>query len=116
MEVVVGMHAGQNTGGCMSGDAEAVLVCEVKTLVTPDQTAVQVSSSGYGRAGIGWSSMEGLNMGRHEKTGSLSMQPVGCTPWSSTDDLLGMQLNFKQWSLCVPDQRQCCCCRHCVVG
>ena len=35
--------------------------------MTPDHTAFQVRSSGYGRAGIGLSSWEGLRTGRHEK-------------------------------------------------
>ena len=52
MEVVVGRHVGQS----QSGNAEALPVCEVKTLMTPDCTAVQVPSSGLGLAGIGRSS------------------------------------------------------------
>ena len=37
------------------------------TLMTSDHTAIQVCSSGYGRAGIGRSSWKALNTGRHEK-------------------------------------------------
>ena len=40
--------------------------------MTPDHTALQVHSSGKGRAGIGRSSGEDLNIGRHEKA------PVKC--------------------------------------
>ena len=45
MEVVDGIYAGQRRegGGLMSGDAEALPECEVKT---PDHTAFQVHSSG----------------------------------------------------------------------
>ena len=46
MEVVVGRYAGQSQGGCMSGNAGALPKCEVKTLMTPDNTAFQVRSSG----------------------------------------------------------------------
>ena len=42
------------------------------TLMTPDHIAVQVSSAGYGRAGIGQYSWKGLDTGRHEKA------PVRC--------------------------------------
>ena len=37
----------------MSGDAGALLECEVKILISPDHTAFQVRSSGQGRARIG---------------------------------------------------------------
>ena len=64
---------GAKTGmiGRMSGDAGAFPECQLKT-VKPDHIAVQVLSSGLGRVGIGWSSGDGLNMGRHEKA------PVRC--------------------------------------
>ena len=42
------MHAGQSRGvDCMSGDAGAFCECEV---MTPDRTAMQVRSSGWGRS------------------------------------------------------------------
>ena len=47
-------------------------MCTVKTLMTPDPTAFPVLSSGLGRAGVGRSSEEGLDTGRHEKA------PVRC--------------------------------------
>ena len=56
------------------------------TLMTPDHTAFQVRSSGYGRAGVGPSSWEGLNTGRHEKAlfgGLRSRLAVGV--WYFTD-------------------------------
>ena len=47
------MVAVQSLGvGQMSGDAGAFPECEVNTLMAPDHTAFQVSSSGYGRARI----------------------------------------------------------------
>ena len=42
-------------------------MCDVKTLMTPYHTAFQVSNFGWGQAGVGRSSGEGLNTGRHEK-------------------------------------------------
>ena len=51
----------------MLGDAGALPWCKVNTLMPPDHTAYQVLSFGYGRAGIGLSSEEGLNTGRHDK-------------------------------------------------
>ena len=71
MEVVVGKFAGQRVGR-MSGDAGAFPKCEVNTLIIPDCTNIQVRSSGWGRAKIGWYSRKGLNTGRHEKA------PVRC--------------------------------------
>ena len=46
--VVVGRHAGhsQKGFGRMSAVARAFPECEVKTLITPNHTAVQVCSSG----------------------------------------------------------------------
>ena len=38
--------------GHMSGDVGAHPECEVKTLMTPDYTAVQVRSSGQGQVGL----------------------------------------------------------------
>ena len=48
MEVVDGRHVGQIQGvvGRMSGDARALSMCKVKTLMSPDLTAVKVCSSG----------------------------------------------------------------------
>ena len=47
VEVVNGMHARQSKGAVRtSRDAGAYPVCEVKTLMTPDYTVVQVCSSG----------------------------------------------------------------------
>ena len=47
IEVVDDLHAGQGKGvGRMSEDAGALSWCEVKTLMTPNHTAIQVSSSG----------------------------------------------------------------------
>ena len=46
--------------GCMPGDAGALFRVRGNTLVTTDNTAIKVRSSGYYRAGIGWSSCEGL--------------------------------------------------------
>ena len=46
MEVVVGKHAGQSQGSRMSGDAVAFPECEVNTLITPNRSTIQVSSSG----------------------------------------------------------------------
>ena len=43
----------------MLGDAGALHVFEVETLMVPCHTAFQMHSSGYGLAGIGWSSWEG---------------------------------------------------------
>ena len=83
MEVVDGIRAGQrqwdwsHVGRCRSisrvlGD----------TQMTPDFTAVQLFSSGYGRARIGQSFWKGLNNGTpRDGSGTLSMQPVG---WYST--------------------------------
>ena len=56
--------------GRMSVNAGALSECEVETLMKPDHTALQMRSSG--RAGIGRSSGEGLNTGRHKKA------PVRC--------------------------------------
>ena len=47
MEVVVGRHAGQSQGvGRLLGDAGALHVHEVNTLMTPDRATIQVRSSG----------------------------------------------------------------------
>ena len=79
MELVLGKHAGQSqVVGRMSGDAGAFPECVGNTLITPDRTTIQVCSSGQGRDGIGRSSRKGLT---REGSGSLSMQPIGCTPW-----------------------------------
>ena len=68
MRVVEGIHAGQSKGvGRMSGDAGGLPECEGKTLMTSDNTAVQVHSSGYGRVGIDRSSWKGFCTGRHRK-------------------------------------------------
>ena len=68
MEVVVGRHAGQSQGvDLMSGDAGALPVCEVNTLIIPDLTTIQVRSSGCDRVGIGWLSWKGLSTGLLEK-------------------------------------------------
>ena len=63
VEAMDDMHVGRcrNTSG-VRGD----------TLMTPDNTAIQVRSSGLGRVGIGRSSGAGHNTGRHEKA------PVRC--------------------------------------
>ena len=49
----------------MSGDAGAFPMCVEGTQMTPDNTTLQVRSSGYGRAVIGRSSREDINTGRH---------------------------------------------------
>ena len=54
--------------GRMSGDTGALPECEVKTPMTPYHTAIQVRSSGQCRVGIGRSSCNSLNSGRHEKS------------------------------------------------
>ena len=55
--MVNSIHAGEIKGaGRMSGDAGAHQECEVKILMTPNHTAVQVRISGLGQAGIGRSS------------------------------------------------------------
>ena len=70
MEVVVDKNAGQIQGVVrMSG---AFPECEVKTLIRPDRTTIQVRSSGWSRVGIGRSSWKGLSTGCHEKA------PVRC--------------------------------------
>ena len=47
MDLVLGKHAGQSqVVGRMSGDAEAFPECVGNTLITPDRTTTQVSSSG----------------------------------------------------------------------
>ena len=48
IEVVDGRHTRQS----MSGDTGAHPEYKVKTLMTPDLTALQERSSGYGRTGI----------------------------------------------------------------
>ena len=53
--------------GRMSGVVGALLVCEVKTLMTPDHIAIEVRRYSKGRVGICRSSGEGLDMGRHVK-------------------------------------------------
>ena len=55
----------------MSGDAGALLMCVLKTLMTPDYITCQVRRSGFW-SGIGWSCREGLNIGCHR------MAPVKC--------------------------------------
>ena len=66
MEVVDGMHAGQSRGG-LSHVERYRDTSRVRddTLMIPEHTATQVRSSGKVRAGIGKSSLEGLNTGRH---------------------------------------------------
>ena len=67
--------------------------------MTPDHTAFQVRSSRLCRAGIGRSSWEGFNTGRHEKAPvrcpysrlaalNGASQPIGCTSWCFTADWL----------------------------
>ena len=48
IEIVGGLHAGQSQGGVgpMSGDARALSECEVRIMMIPDDTAVQVHSFG----------------------------------------------------------------------
>ena len=47
MEVVVGRQPGQSHEvGRMSGYAGALPECEMKIMITPNDTAIQVSSSG----------------------------------------------------------------------
>ena len=74
--MVGGKHAGQSHRVyCMSGDAGALPVCEMNKLMTPDHhfyATFQVCSSGYGQAGIGRSSGEGLSTGCYKKA------PVRC--------------------------------------
>ena len=56
----------------MSGDAEGLPECEMKTLMTPGHTEKSGRRLGWGSARIGHSSREGLNMGCHKKA------PVEC--------------------------------------
>ena len=58
----------------MSGDTGERPESEVMTIMTPDHTSFQVGLS------RNWSVYR-------EGFGSLSLQPVDCTPWCSTDDL-----------------------------
>ena len=58
--------------GRMSGGARTHPEFQVNIPMTLDIIAFQVHSSGYSRAGIGWSYREDLNTGRHEKA------PVRC--------------------------------------
>ena len=73
--------------GRMLGDAGAHPDCDMMTPITPDHTIFQVCNSGSSRD---WS----VFLGRpkhgtpHEGFGSLSLQPVGYTPWCSMDMLL----------------------------
>ena len=56
------------------------------TLMAPGRTAIQVRSAGGGRAGIRRLLGKALTFGMpQEGSGSVSMQPVGCTLWYSTD-------------------------------
>ena len=57
-------------------------LCVSDILMTPDHTAIQVRSSGLGRAGIGRSFWKGLSTGRHDKA------PVHC-PYSRLATLHG---------------------------
>ena len=49
------------------GETGELPECEMKTLMTSDQTVYHVHTSGYGQAGIGRSTLEGLNTRRHQK-------------------------------------------------
>ena len=56
MEVVDSMHAGQSLADCSYvGRCRRTSRVRGDTPITPDHTAIQVRSSGYGRAGIGQS-------------------------------------------------------------
>ena len=51
----------------MLGDAGGLPKSEVKTLMTPDHTAIHVRSTVYSRAGIGQSSGKVFDTGQHKK-------------------------------------------------
>ena len=68
-----GLDAGRDGGGwwyACGRNPRGVVACrerpEDNTLISPLHTAVQMRFSGYGRAGIGLSSWNGLHTGRHE--------------------------------------------------
>ena len=69
----------------MSGVAEPIPECEVKTMMITDHITFQVRSSGYGRVGLGRSFGEDPNTGRHENA------PVRC-PCSCLAALYGAPL------------------------
>ena len=75
MKVVDGIEAGQSQG---VGRCRCIYRVRGDTLMTPNHIAVQVCTSGYGRAGIGQSSWKGPNTGRQvELTLSLTCRD-GC--------------------------------------
>ena len=62
--------------------------------MSPNHTAIKVLSSGSCRAGIGRSSGESVNTGRHKKAPvRCPMQPVGCTAWHYMDALSAVSAN-----------------------
>ena len=76
MELVLGTYAGQSqVVGRMSADAGAFPECVGNTLITPDRTTIHVEPELVGLPGKAYHGMP------REGSGSLSMQPVGCTPW-----------------------------------
>ena len=100
LEVMVGKHAGQSQRvGRMLGDARALPECEVNTLITPDRTTIQESSSGFGRAGIDRSSWKGLNTGCHEKAPvhcpSSQMAAIHGAPWMR---LVRLAMEVEEWA------------------
>ena len=80
------MHAEQNQGGGMNvGRCRCIYRVLGDTLMTHDHTAVQVSSSGYGRAGIGRSSWKG------DATKRLRFFVIAAcwyTPWCSANAVM----------------------------
>ena len=85
MEVVVGRHAGQSQGvGSMSGDTGAFPECKVYTLITHHAGAqLWVGSSRNWSVFLEWPYHGTSRKG----SGSLSMQPFGCTPCCSSEAL-----------------------------
>ena len=62
----------------MSGDARALLECDVNTL----KTHLPVAQRWVGSSRNSSVFREGLNTGAMRSSGSMSMQPVVCTTWT----------------------------------
>ena len=74
----------------MSGDAGAFPECVGNTLITPDRPPSRCAVLGRVEPELVGLPGKAKHGTPREGSGSLSMQPVGCTPWCSTDALAGV--------------------------